>query len=182
MVVWFWIAIVVLAGYAIWLYNRLVGLRNQVREAWSGIDVQLKRRSDLVPNLVAVVRQYAAHERELLEEVARTRAGAAAVDPARRSTEESALGRSLRHLFAVAENYPQLRADQNFLRLQADLVEVEDHLQMARRYYNGSVRDQNNLVESFPANLFAGPLGFRPAGFFEIECATERSAPSVSMD
>jgi len=170
----------VLAGAAIWLFNRLVRSRNRVAEAWAGIDVQLQKRAELVPNLVQTVKGYAGHESTVFEEVARIRsAQGAGVDA--RAKSETALSRSLGKLFALAESYPDLKASEGFRQLHASLVDIEDQLQYARRYYNGAVRDNNILVESFPSNLIAVAFGFRPAEFFEIELASQRSAPDVDL-
>jgi len=180
-----WIIVAVLAAtalYVIFVFNRLVRLRNLAREGWSGIDVQLKRRSDLVPNLVETVKAYAAHERGVLEEVtARRQSSLAAGDVARRAAAEQALQGALGKLFAVAEAYPDLKADKNFLSLQQQLAEIEDQLQMARRYYNGTARNLNIGIQSFPDNLFAGLLGFREQPFFELQDRTEAAAPSVAF-
>ena len=165
----------------VWLYNRLVKARNQMREGWSGIEVQLKRRHDLVPSLVECVKGYQAHEQELLEAVTRERAeaqGARNVEEA--GGAERALSRDLVKIMALAENYPELKADEAFRKLMSELVEIEDHLQYARRYYNGSVRDLNNAIESFPSNLIAGAFGFKVAEFFEVETASERLAPDLA--
>lgn len=163
-----------------WLYNRLVRNRNQVSEAWAGIDVQLQKRHELVPNLVATVKGYTAHESGVFEEVARVRAaqGAGAAELGRR---ETGLSHALSRLFALAEDYPELKASEGFHQLHQSLVEIEEHLQYARRYYNGAVRDNNNLVESFPSNLVARLFGFTSAEFFEIELASDRQAPDVSL-
>jgi LemA protein len=158
-------------------FNRLVRHRNLVREAWSGIDVQLKRRHDLVPGLVESVRGHASFERGVLEEVTRLRADARASRALQDG--ENALATQLRGLLAVVEAYPQLRAGASFLALQQRLVDVEDHLQMARRYYNGTVRDYNTAVESFPSNLVARAFGFPLEEFFEVESAIERAVPEV---
>jgi len=166
-----------------WMYNRLVRHRNRVEEAWSGIDVQLRFRHDLIPNLVETVRGYAGHERNLLEELTRLRADAGrSGDPADTEEAETHLTETLRRLFAVTEAYPELKASENFLKLQEQLVEIEDRIQMARRYYNGSVRDYNTLVESFPSNLAAGLFGFDERDFFEIETATHRLVPAVCLE
>lgn len=172
-------ALVVLLGWVAVAFNRLVRHRNLVREAWSGIDVQLKRRHDLVPSLVESVRGHAAFERGVLEDVTRLRAG----QPASRALQdgENALTSQLRGLLAVAEAYPQLRAGESFLTLQRQLAEVENHLQMARRYYNGTVRDYNTAVESFPSNLVAGVFGFALLEFFQVESAVERAVPEVRV-
>src|ERR1700726_4078616 len=170
----------VIALYAIFVFNWLVRLRNLAREGWSGIDVQLKRRSDLVPNLVATVQAYAAHERAVLEEVTASRQSSiAAEDVSRRASAENALQGALGRLFAVAEAYPQLKADTNFLALQQQLAEIEDQLQMARRYYNGTVRNLN--IQSFPDNLVAGVLGFRALPFFELEDRAQAATPTVAF-
>lgn len=179
-----WVAGAVLLAVCGWLavaFNRLVGQRNRLREAWSGIDVQLKRRHTLVPSLVECVKGYRAHERGVFEAVAAQRATAQAASGAEAAgAAESGLSRQLRTLFALAEAYPELKADAQFRQLSASLVEIEDQLQYARRYYNGSVRDYNTLVESFPGLIPARLFGFRPAPFFEIENAIERQAPEVT--
>ena len=180
-----WIIAAVVAAialYAIFVFNRLIRLRNLAREGWSGIDVQLKRRSDLVPNLVATVQAYAAHERTVFEEVTASRQSSiAADDVSRRASAENALQGALGRLFAVAEAYPELKADKNFLALQQQLAEIEDQLQMARRYYNGTVRNLNISIESFPANLVAGLLGFRERPFFELEDRSQAATPTVAF-
>jgi len=175
-----WLLLAALAFAVIWVYNRLVRQRNLVKEAWAGIDVQLQKRHELVPNLVETVRGYTRHESSALEKVTRLRAGAAAPD-AERAAGESSLSRSIARLFALAEDYPDLKASEGFQQLHRSLVEIEDHLQYARRYYNGAVRDLNNLVESFPSNLVARPFGFRSAPFFEIELASQAGAPDVRL-
>jgi len=170
------------AAYSIWIYNRLVSLRNQLREAWSGVDVQLKRRHDLIPNLVECVKGYRTHEQNVLEAVTRERGAArSAQGVPDTSAAENSLTQNLRSLFAVAEGYPDLKADKNFRQLSATLVTVENDLQYARRYYNGSARDLNNLVQTFPSLLVARGFKFVPAEFFEIETATERNAPEVKL-
>lgn len=163
-----------------WLYNRLVRNRNRVNEAWAGIDVQLLKRAELIPNLVHTVKGYTAHESNVLEDVARIR-GNADNRPKTRAKHETELSRSLGRLFALAEDYPDLKASNGFQQLHASLVEIEDHLQYARRYYNGAVRENNNLVEAFPANILASIFRFFPADFFEIELASQRSAPDVDL-
>jgi LemA protein len=179
------VSIALLALLAVWsvvAYNRLVRHANLTREAWSGIDVQLKRRHDLVPNLVEVVRAYAKHEREVLESVTAARADAASDRPgAELQRQENVLTGRLKSLLALAENYPQLLANRSFADLHDQLVGVEDQLQMARRYYNGSVRDYNTRVESFPSNLVARSFGFARRSFFELASATERAAPEVRI-
>jgi LemA protein len=180
-----WIILVVLGAmvlYVIFVFNRLVRQRNLAREGWSGIDVQLKRRADLVPNLVETVKAYAAHERTVLEEVTQSRATSIAADNvAGQASAERALQGALGRLFAVAEAYPQLKADKNFLELQQQLAEIEDQLQMARRYYNGTARNLNISIHSFPNNLIAGLLGFREQPFFELDDRSEAAAPAVAF-
>ena len=165
------------------MYNSLVSGRNHVRESWSGIDTELKRRYDLIPNLVETVKGYAAHERGVLERVteARTRAVASTGSPASQAGDENLLVGALKHLFAVAEGYPDLKASQNFLALQQQLTETEDRIQAARRFYNANVRDYNNRCQMFPTNLLAGMFHFAPEEYFEIESAVERAAPTVDL-
>jgi LemA protein len=173
------IAALALLAWTAVAFNRLVRGANLVREAWSGIDVQLKRRHDLVPNLVAVVRSHATFEKQVLEDLTRLRAQGRATRELQ--DRENALSTQLRGVLAVAEAYPELRANQSFLNLQRQLAEVEDQLQMARRYYNGTVRDYNTAAESFPSNLVASRFGFTAREFFQIESALERRAPEVGM-
>jgi len=175
------IALLILLGWSVWTYNRLVKTRNQVNEAWAGIDVQLQRRYDLVPNLLATVKGYMKHESGVLERVTRLR-GNPEMELTERADEESGLSRSIGRLFAVAEDYPDLKASEGFAQLHASLVRIEEHLQFARRYYNGSVRDNNNLVEGFPSMLIAQAFGFKGAAFFEIELASQRAAPEIKLD
>jgi LemA protein len=172
-------AVVALLGWVAVAFNRLVRHTNLVREGWSGIDVQLTRRHDLVPNLVAVVRSYAAFEQNLLTDLTRLRASGRATRALQDG--ENALTGQLRSLLAVAEAYPELLANKNFLRLQEQLAEIEDHLQMARRYYNGTVRDYNTAAESFPANLVASLFGFRREEFFQVESALVKHVPEVKL-
>jgi len=167
--------------WAVFVFNRLVRWRNLVGEAWSGVDVQLKRRYDLIPALLEAVREYTAHERELFADVARLRVRAIDAAPPEQSAAENALSGGLRSLFAVAERYPEIKASKNYLDLQENLAEVEDQIQLARRYYNGAVRNYNNLVQSFPGMIVARLAGFGAAGFFEIERATERVTPAVEL-
>ncbi len=185
MLLWIILAVVgAVAIYAIAVFNSLVRTRQMANEAWSGIDVQLKRRSDLVPNLVDSVKGYAAHERSVLEEVTQLRGAARALpegDVAARAQAEGALSAALGKLFALAENYPDLKASANFLDLQKQLSDLENEIQMARRYYNGAVRNQNVLVQSFPSNLIAGMFGFAPREFFELSDASERAVPQVDL-
>jgi len=171
-----------LATILIVLYNRLVRLRNMVREGWSGIDVQLKRRANLIPNLVETVKGYLGHERELLEKVTALRSQSLqGGSPGKQQTLAQALTGGLARLLAVAENYPELKADRNFQDLQQQLADIEDQIQMARRYYNGTVRNFNTAIESFPGNLVAGRFAFGPADFFEIEDPGDRAVPEVSF-
>jgi LemA protein len=170
--------------YAIFVFNGLVRTRQMANEAWSGIDVQLKRRSDLVSNLVDTVEGYASHERSVLEEVTRMRGAARALpegNVAARARAEAALSASLDRLFALAENYPDLKASANFLELQRQLTALENELQMARRYYNGAVRNLNVLVQSFPSNLIASFFGFGTRDFFELVDAGESAVPQVDL-
>lgn len=161
---------VVLGLFAMGVYNSLIVLRNKVDEGWSDIDTQLKRRWDLIPNMVETVKGYAKHEKGVFEEVTKARSQAMqAKTPEEHAQAENALTGTLKSLFAVAENYPELKANQNFLDLQATLKEVEEHIQMSRRYYNGTVRDFNTKLQVFPNNIVAGMLGFTKRDFFEIE-------------
>ncbi|HVT32297.1 MAG TPA: LemA family protein [Rhodanobacteraceae bacterium] len=177
MLVW-WvgaIALVVVAG-AVIVFNELVAARNQVRAAWSDIDVQLTRRHDLVPQLVAAVKGYADHERATLTVLTELRSRAvAAASLADKAEAESELARQIDRILALQERYPDLKASDNFLALQRDLVEIEDHLQYARRFYNGAVRDFNTKIETFPSLLVARAMAFRPAEFFRS--GTDQEAP-----
>jgi LemA protein len=176
-------AIPVVILLMIWgMYNGLVKLRYQVRESWSDVDTELKRRYDLIPNLVETVKGYAKHEREVLEEVARLRSAAVAStgSPASQAADENKLVQGLRQLFIVVERYPELKANQNFLALQRELSNTEDRIQAARRFYNANVRDYNIRCEQFPSNVIAGFFTFKPEEFFEIE-PVEASAPAVKM-
>jgi len=168
--------------FAISLYNRLVRLKNGSEGAWSDIDVQLKRRWELIPNLVETVKGYARHEQSTFEKVtaARTQAMQART-PGEHAAAEANLQGMLKSLFAVAEAYPELRANENFLGLQRELSGLEDAIQNARRYYNAIVRDLNTAIESFPGNLLAGPFGFTKREYFELDAAEERGAPKVSF-
>lgn len=173
---------VVLLLWLIISYNRFIKLKNMMKEAWSGIEVQLKRRYDLIPNLVESVKGYGAHEKGLFEEIASLRSRCmSAENPADKGKAENMLSEGLRRLFAVAEAYPQLRASENFIDLQKNLSEIEDQIQLARRYYNGNVRNFNMLVEQFPSVIIARLFGFRIADFFEIENAIEKQAPQVKF-
>lgn len=173
-----------IAAYAVVIYNGLVKARQMVREAWSGIDVQLKRRADLIPNLLETVKGYASHEKDTLAEVTemRTRAqGVPAGDVAGRAAAEGMLSQALGKLFAVAESYPDLKANENFRDLQQSLDKMETEIQMARRYYNGAARDLNVQVESFPSNLVANTFKFEQADYFEIENDADRAVPEVDF-
>ena len=163
------IVLIVVGGIA--SYNRFVSQRNLVRDAWANIDTELRRRYDLIPNLVETVKGYASHEREVFENVTKARAMATAAtgSPAEQAAAEGPLVAALRQLFAVAENYPDLKANQNFLALQAELSNTEDRLQTARRFYNSNVRDYNRRVQSFPSRVIAGWFGFKEEQFFEVE-------------
>ncbi len=173
-------AVLLLIGVV--LYNRLVRNQQMVQEGWSGIDVQLKRRHDLIPNLVEAVKGYMGHERGVLEKVTELRAQSLKTSPpGEKGRVEGALSAALGNLFAVAENYPDLKASQNFLELQSSLADIEEQIQLARRYYNGAVRNLNILVASFPSNLVAQIFHFAPAEFFELEEAGERAVPKVSF-
>ena len=185
MLTWIVPLIAVALGLAIIvMFNRLVRARQMAREGWSGIDVQLKRRSDLIPNLVDSVKGYAAHERDVLTNVTEMRGVARALPAdavAQRAAAEAALSAALGRLVATAEAYPDLKASGNFLKLQQQLSELESEIQMARRYYNGAVRNLNILVESFPSNLIAGLFGFARMEFFELDDVAARVAPKVSV-
>ena len=174
------IAIVLL--YLITSYNNLIKKKNLVEEGWSSIDVQLKRRSNLIPNILSSVKGYMSHEKNLFEEITELRSQSDAADNViDQGKAESSLSGSLMNLFAVAENYPELKANENFLNLQKQLQEIEDDIQMARRYYNGTVRNNNVLVESFPTNLVANAFSFGKADFFEIEDQNVRDVPKVEF-
>lgn len=177
------VLIVVVGIWVMGTYNGLVKLKNLKEEGWSGIDVQLKRRFDLVPNLVETVKGYASHERETLENVMKARAAVSQSndDPAVRMQAENQLTGALRHLIAVAENYPQLKANENFLQLQGQLSTLEDDIQSARKYYNGTVRNYNTSIQHFPAVLIARKMGFAESPFFEA-AADEKAAPKFSFD
>jgi len=176
------IALVLLIVVLIGMYNSLVRLKVTTDNAWADIDVQLKRRYDLIPNLVETVKGYAGHEKDTLEAVinARNRAMSAS-SPADKAQAENMLSGTLKSLFALSEAYPQLRAIESFTSLQNTLSQIEDTVQNARRYYNAVVRDLNTKIQQFPTNIFAGMLGFKPREFFEVTAPTEREAPKVSF-
>ena len=185
MAIWIILAIVVVAVvYAISIYNSLVKNRQLVQEGWSGIDVQLKRRTDLIPNLMEAVKGYMSHERDTLQAVtdARTNAQSAAnASPEERAKAEGALSGALGRLIAVAEAYPDLKASTNFLEFQQALQTIEDEIQLSRRYYNGAVRNLNTTVESFPSNLIANNFKFEKAEYFELENPADRAVPTVKF-
>jgi LemA protein len=176
------VVLVVLVGIV--SYNRFVSQKQLIKDAWANIDTELRRRYDLIPNLVETVRGYAAHERTVFENVTRARAAASSAtgSPAEQAAAEGPLVAALRQLFAVAENYPDLKANQNFLALQQELANTEDRLQTSRRFYNANVRDYNQRVKQFPSVLVASTFGFKEEEFFEIEEALrEAGAPQVSF-
>ena len=173
--------VVLIALWAILTYNGLVSRRAMVAEGWSGIDAQLKRRADLIPNLVETVKGYAAHERQTFDELTKMRSEAGSQDPGQRAASESAITAAIGKVMAVAEAYPDLKASANFQTLQKDLSDIEDQIQLARRYYNGAVRNLNVAVQQFPSNLIANLGGFTTAQFFQLDDASERTAPKVSF-
>ena len=174
--------VLVVVFWGIGVYNGLIRLRNMKDEGWSGIDVQLKRRHDLVGNLVNTVKGYMAHEKDVLEEIAKMRSVAQnAAGVAQAAQAEGQLSQALGRLFAVMENYPQLRANENVMQLQNTLTSLEDEIQLARRYYNGTVREYNTRTEVFPASIIARQYGFQKAEFFELDNVAEREVPQVSF-
>ncbi len=179
------IVIALIVVFVIGLYNRLVTLRQRVREAWSDIDVQLKRRWDLIPNLVATVKGYAAHESQTFDRVTQARSAAMAAaqsgSPEQRAQAENALGAALLNLRAVAEAYPQLQAVQEFKDLSENLTATEDKIAFARRFYNGNVRDYNTALQTVPTNIIAGTFGFTAEQYFEMADPTQREVPKVSF-
>jgi len=178
----FFAIIILLALWIAGTYNGLVKLKNRAKEAWADIDVQLKRRYDLIPNLVEIVKGYAAHEKEVFEKVTEARSNAMKAETMKEKAQaENILSDTLKTLFAVSEAYPDLKASTNFLELQRELTDTEDKVQAARRFYNGNVRDLNIKIESFPANLVASSLGFQKIELFELATAEEREAPSVKF-
>lgn len=185
-----WVPFAVLAAvvllpilYVVLTYNTLVALRNHIRDAWANIDTELKRRYELIPNLVATVKGYAAHEKEIFERVTqlRTQCMASQGRPNQQAVDESQLVAALQKLMLVVENYPQLKADRNFLELQKELVNTEDRIQAARRFFNGNVRDYRNKCETFPSSLIAGAFGFQPEDYFNVDPAV-REVPSAEFD
>ena len=175
----------IIAAFILWLvvaYNRFIVFGTRIKEAWSDIDVQLKRRHDLIPNLVETVKGYAAHESRVFEKVTEARTRAIGATSAQDKAEkENALSGTLKTLFAVAENYPELKANANFLDLQREIADTENKIQAARRFYNSNVRDLNILAESFPSNLIAGVFGFKKQEFFELAGANEREPAPVKF-
>ena len=168
--------------YGVSIYNRLVKLKNLVQEAWSSIDVMLKKRHDLIPNLVETVKGYATHERETLENVTKARNLAVAADSVEgKESAEKNLNQAMVNLFAVAEQYPDLKANTNFQQLQSELSSIENDIEKSRRYYNGTARDNNTLVESFPSNVIANMYKFEKAKFFELENIADREVPTVKF-
>lgn len=168
--------------YAVSIYNRLVKLKNLVQEAWSGIDVMLKKRHDLIPNLVETVKGYATHERETLESVTRARNQAVAAGSVEaKEAAEKNLNQAMMNLFAVAEQYPDLKANANFQQLQAELTSIENDIEKSRRYYNGTARENNTLVESFPSNIVANMYKFEKVAYFELENIADREVPTVKF-
>lgn len=180
---WIILGVVVLvAFFAVGVYNGLIQLKNKVDEAWADIETQLKRRYDLIPNIVETVKGYAGHEKSTLENVTKARNMAmSAGTMADKAQAENALTGTLKSLFALAENYPDLKANQNFMDLQQTLKDIEEHLQLSRRYYNATVRDFNTKVELFPNNIFAGIFNFKRRDFFQVDSEEERKNVKVSF-
>ncbi len=182
--IYLYIVLAIVVIVILWLivvYNSLVRLRNRAKEAWSDIDTQLKRRYDLIPNLVESVKGYMAHEAGVFEKVTQARAQAMQSAGAAKADKENQLSGALKSLFAVAENYPQLKANENFLSLQNELTDTEDKIQAARRFYNGMVRDLNTRIQSFPSNLIAGNFGFSAMEFFGDLTEAEKQPVKVSF-
>jgi LemA protein len=168
--------------YAVSIYNRLVKLKNLVQEAWSSIDVMLKKRHDLIPNLVETVKGYATHERETLESVTRARNQAVGANSLEaKEAAEKNLNQAMMNLFAVAEQYPDLKANANFQQLQAELTSIENDIEKSRRYYNGTARENNTLVESFPSNIVANMYKFEKVSYFELDNIADREVPTVKF-
>jgi LemA protein len=175
------VAAVIILWFII-IYNLFVRDKNLIKEAWSGIDVQLKRRHNLIPGLVETVKGYSTYERKLFNEITEKRSKSEQVKNLKdKAAAETDISGMLKNLFLVVENYPDLKANVNFLDLQSQLTDIEDQLQYSRRYYNGTVRNYNIRVESFPGNIIAGIFGFKPEDFFEITLATERKTPKVEL-
>jgi LemA protein len=180
-----WVLVALIVVWIVAVFNGLVRVRNRVQEAWADIDVQLKRRHDLVPNLVEIVKGYAAHEKSVFEDVTKARAQALGAHNAGNKEDmasaENALSGTLKTLFAVAEDYPDLKANQNFLALQQELTDTEDKIQAARRFYNGMVMDLNTRIQTFPTNLIAALFKFAPEEFFQTADQTEREPVAVKF-
>lgn len=176
------VILVLIVSAVVGIYNGLVKLRNMAEQAWSDVDVQLKRRYDLVPNLVETVKGYASHEKSTFEAVVKARNQAMqATTPEEKAQAENFLQSTLKSLFALAEAYPDLKANQNFIELQAELSRIEEQIQLARRYYNAVVRDLNTKIESVPSNIVANMFGFQKREYFELDTEEERTAPRVSF-
>lgn len=174
--------IIIIFIYFIITYNRLIRYRNMIHEAWSNVDVQLKRRYNVIPNLIEAVKGYMRHEKNILEDIATIRNKTIDSDVIKDKSElEGRLSRTLREFFAIAEAYPELKANQNFLDLQDELADIEEQIQMARRYFNGTVREFNILIESVPSNLVAKTFNFDPEDYFEIDEIIEREVPEVKF-
>lgn len=182
---WVWIVLAVVAVLVLWVimaFNRLVVLRTRVEEAWADIEVQLKRRYNLIPNLVNTVKGYAGHEKEVFEKVTQARAAAmGATGMAEKAQAENMLSSTLKSLFAVAENYPQLKANENFMHLQKELTDTEDKIQYSRRFYNTNVRDFNIKTQVFPSNIIASIFSFKKKDMFEIKEEAKRAVPKVQF-
>jgi len=177
-----WFVLILIVLFVIGVYNSLIRKRMRVKEAWSDIDVQLKRRYDLIPNIVESVKGYATHEKEVFEKVTAARSQAMqATGGTNKMAAENQLSQTLKSLFAVAENYPELKANQNFLQLQTELVDTEDKIQAARRFYNGNVRDYNIAIQTFPSNIIAGIFAFKAEPLFETSEPEEREAVKVKF-
>lgn len=178
----FYAVVGVVIVYSIYAYNRLISLYNKVKSAWSDVDIQLKRRYDLIPNLVIVVGGYASHEKNLFEKVTRARTDAMSGNsPKSKEQSELSLSGGLKSIFAVAENYPDLKANQNFLSLQTELSEIENSIQSARRFYNGNVKNINTVIGMFPGNIIAKVLGFSEQEFFELDNDSAHDPVNVSL-
>ncbi len=176
------VLVLIVVLYGVSIYNRLVKLKNLVQEGWSSIDVMLKKRHDLIPNLVETVKGYATHERETLENVTKARNLAVGADSVEgKEAAEKNLNQAMVNLFAVAEQYPDLKANANFQQLQAELSSIENDIEKSRRYYNGTARDNNTLVESFPSNVIASMYKFEKVKFFELDNIAEREVPTVKF-
>ena len=177
------VIVVAAIAWALMAYNGLIRRRNQVKEAWSDIDVQLKRRHNLIPNIVETVKGYASHESGTFDKVTNARARAlSAQTPAEHAKAENMLSETLKSLFAVSENYPDLKANANFLELQRELSDTEDKIQAARRFYNTNVRDYNTAIEQVPTNIIANAFGFKSEAFFELEDEAAKSVPEVTFN